>query len=97
MTDKQKINLQQEIIDKLEKENASLKNQLLDIETLNQHHNSDNEDDLIDELQKAIMKYNSLIEEVNILKDEYKSHIDEIKDIKDKYLSDLSKLVKNFK
>ena len=97
MTDKQKINLQQEIIDKLEKENASLKNQLLDIETLNQHHNSDNEDDLIDELQKAIVKYNSLIKEVNILKDEYKSHIDEIKDIKDKYLADLSKLVKNFK
>jgi len=95
MTDKQKIRFQQEIIDKLEKENSDLRQQLeaklandLDIDSETLHN-------LMHELQTAITEYKQLAEETTRLNNEYKSHIKEIKNIKEKCEKDLTKFVKN--
>lgn len=95
MTDKQKIKFQQEIIDKLEKENSDLKQQLESKSANETDKDSENMRNMMHELQTAVKEYKLLIAETTELNNEYKSHIQEIKNIKAKCEKDLTKFVKN--
>lgn len=85
MTDKKKIEILLNKIDRLSKENETLKKQLSDLPTVKQ---------LFCELEAAKKEYNTLITELHKEIDEYKSLNTSLCTLKKKYKTSMTKAVK---